>query len=68
MVEGIFHQRLQGQFGDLFPAQLGWNLNLVVQNILITHLLDLQIALDLAGFLLQSNDIRALTQGIAEKV
>ena len=60
MVQGVFHQGLQGQLQDLIGVQLLRDMDGVFQDILVAELLDLKIAADMGLLLLHRDIIPAL--------
>ena len=53
VIQRIFHQRLQRQLWDAAGGKLRINRDLIRQNILVTHLLDLQVTPHMLLFLPQ---------------
>ena len=60
VIEGIFHQGLQGQLQDRIVIELLRNLDGILQDISVTELLNLQVAADMGLLLLDTDVIPAL--------
>ena len=57
VVEGIFHQRLQGHLNDRHFRQLLRELDAVGENVAVAELLDLQVGFHMGNLLFQGYDI-----------
>ena len=68
MVQGVLHQGLEGQFREAHRLQAGVHLNSIVQNVLVTGLLNLEVAAHMLLLFPQGNDVLPPAQGVAEEV
>lgn len=67
MVERVFNDWLKQHFQNPFVQDLLLNDDPVIQNILVSDFLDLQIAFDVAFFLFDGNKVRTTGKDCPEK-
>ena len=68
MIKRIFHYRLKSQLQNLIFINYLIQLNVIFQNIPVTHFLDLQIAADVLLLFLNGNKLLAFAENLTEKV